>query len=699
MNKVIYLLVLIFGLHFTPLSSQTSSTNLDSLILVRQNDDSEENRINALIEIGRIQRTQSNADTAITIFRQSIEEIGVNDFAMLRAKAYISMASAFIVKTSFDSSEHYFGKAEMLLPEFDDYLVESSFYGDRAVLFFYQGDFVQASDDFAYCLGLAKAEKNTTNIIRYSNNTALVKTRLGQTEEAINIYFDALTVAQEVRDTLQEGKLLNNIGLLFEGMTEYEEALKYYEDALTVKHTKGSQVDIANGTYNVGNVKLLLLKELGDSSLLQSAQTNFESLLDLSTEIDYGTGVLFAYEGVGKVNRVLGDIVNAKTAFETMASKARMAKDVKSEGIALLNIGSIEIDSGNAGEGIKKLLDVEEVITSKGDPVHKIELYNYLADYHEGVGDYKSSYAALKSKIEIEKQLSTTILKDKLSRYKVKFETERTENQLNETRAVLLQSQLEVKQKNEMFYGASALAIIFGLLGYLFYNNQRIKNTKIQKEKELQLAVSKIESQNQLNEQRLRISRDLHDNIGAQLTFVISSLDNLKYGFDLKDKVNEKIEGISGFTQSTIGELRDTIWAMNKDDISMDDLKSRIHNFIDKAELADDQIKFDCIIDSHLSGVTLTSVIGMNIYRIIQESVNNAIKYARPNHILVTLDRAANRLNVKIADDGIGFNLDQVERGSGLTNMEKRARDISAKLELESEEGQGSTVRLAVPLA
>ena len=91
-----------------------------------------------------------------------------------------------------------------------------------------------------------------------------------------------------------------------------------------------------------------------------------------------------------------------------------------------------------------------------------------------------------------------------------------------------------------------------------------------------------IELQNKLHEQRLAISRDLHDNIGAQLTFIISSVDSLKYAFaDGNPKLEDKLNNISSFTKETIYELRDTIWAMNKEEITIEDLKTRISNFIE----------------------------------------------------------------------------------------------------------------------
>lgn len=184
--------------------------------------------------------------------------------------------------------------------------------------------------------------------------------------------------------------------------------------------------------------------------------------------------------------------------------------------------------------------------------------------------------------------------------------------------------------------GLGVLAVILSLLGYLFYSQQRIKNRQLQKENELKDALIKIETQNRLQEQRLRISRDLHDNIGAQLTFIISSLDNLKYGFQLPEKLSNKLKSISEFTSTTIYELRDTIWAMNKNEISLEDLQSRISNFIDKANFATDRIKFDFKSNaSDDKNFTLTSVQGMNVYRIVQEAINNALKYANAKNITV----------------------------------------------------------------
>ena len=265
-------------------------------------------------------------------------------------------------------------------------------------------------------------------------------------------------------------------------------------------------------------------------------------------------------------------------------------------------------------------------------------------------------------------------------------------------RAELAEKNVVIQQRNYQLFGLLGLAVILGFVGYLLYNQQKLKNKQLKKESELKEALIQIETQSKLQEQRLRISRDLHDNIGAQLTFIISSLDNLKYGFNISNQgLEEKLSGISSFTRETIYELRDTIWAMNKSEITFEDLQTRISNFIEKADITSKDIKFDFKIDKNVDiKTTFTSVTGMNIYRIIQEAVNNAIKYAQAENISVKIKNINNAIEININDDGKGFDIESVELGNGINNMKKRAEEIKANLFIDSLINKGTQIKLTI---
>ncbi len=240
--------------------------------------------------------------------------------------------------------------------------------------------------------------------------------------------------------------------------------------------------------------------------------------------------------------------------------------------------------------------------------------------------------------------------------------------------------------------------LILGIISFGFYKKNQLKRKQLQKEIDLKDALSKIKTQNRLQEQRLRISRDLHDNIGSQLTFIISSIDNLKYVTKDADNVlKAKLSSISSFTSDTIFELRDTIWAMNKNTISSDDLHTRILSYIEKAKQASPNTTFK-VDHSVEKMIHFTSIIGVNLFRVMQEAINNAIKYAGASKIFVFASVEKEQLKIEIKDNGKGFDINNITLGNGLSNIEKRMSEIGGKVFIDSKINKGSTITVIIDI-
>ena len=238
--------------------------------------------------------------------------------------------------------------------------------------------------------------------------------------------------------------------------------------------------------------------------------------------------------------------------------------------------------------------------------------------------------------------------------------------------------------------------VIVPIIILAIYSFIVIKSSQQHKEAEFKYVLSQVENQNKLLQQRLSISRDLHDNIGSQLTFIISSVDNVKYAFDIEDNhLENRLNKISEFAKGTIVELRDTVWALNSNKMVFEDLEARINNFIEKAKVSNEHVLFTFIIDEKLKLKELNAIEGMNVYRTIQEAIHNAFKHANASNITIEATESNGLKKIKITDDGIGFDMDQVEKGSGLNNMKKRIEQIGGKLELSSNK-QGTTVEFVV---
>lgn len=273
------------------------------------------------------------------------------------------------------------------------------------------------------------------------------------------------------------------------------------------------------------------------------------------------------------------------------------------------------------------------------------------------------------------------------------YEVETKERELAESRAALAENELIVKNRNnQLLLLLLALLIILSSSFFIYYR-QKNKNLQLEQEAKLQAIYAEQETQKMLAEQRNLISSDLHDNIGAQLTFIVSSLNQLKFLNLEKEQLSEKIDRISGFTVETVNELRDTIWAMNKDAISVEDLQVRLAGLIQKAQASCPQIQFELKIDT---GVTLqfqlNSLEGVNLYRIAQEALNNAIRHAGASRIAIFITKGnEGSIGLSVRDNGNGFDEKNLP-GNGMNTMRTRAERIGKELKIESELGKGTYI-------
>jgi signal transduction histidine kinase len=134
---------------------------------------------------------------------------------------------------------------------------------------------------------------------------------------------------------------------------------------------------------------------------------------------------------------------------------------------------------------------------------------------------------------------------------------------------------------------------------------------------------------------------------------------------------------------------------MNKNELTMEDFQGRILGYMEKAKIAVPDIKFECRIDVS-EKIKISSLVGINLYRIIQEAVNNAIKYANPETISISVTESKRKIKTKIHDDGSGFDPEEVTLGNGLEIMQKRTNEISGRFEIHSNQGQGTTICVTV---
>ena len=160
------------------------------------------------------------------------------------------------------------------------------------------------------------------------------------------------------------------------------------------------------------------------------------------------------------------------------------------------------------------------------------------------------------------------------------------------------------------------------------------------------------------------------------------------------DFFTDRLTSINFFTRNTINQLRDTVWAMNKDAIKFEDLIDRISNHISQAgQLVGTRITFKNEIDE---AIEFSALVGINVFRIMQEAINNAIKYADAELVIVEIKLIDGGYELSITDDGNGFDIDKTDQGNGIRNMMQRSAEIDGKLIIDSKVNHGTTITLFI---
>ncbi|HEY8388517.1 MAG TPA: ATP-binding protein [Parasegetibacter sp.] len=201
-----------------------------------------------------------------------------------------------------------------------------------------------------------------------------------------------------------------------------------------------------------------------------------------------------------------------------------------------------------------------------------------------------------------------------------------------------------------------------------------------------------FQSQLEIQEQIFtHLSREIHDNIGQSLSLARLNLNTLN-SVDNQEKLSYTDELLG----NVITELRNFSHILNADHVLSNGLSEAIRNLLEQLEKTG-RYRVRISEDEFLPDLSReTSII---LFRMVQEVVNNIIKHAGATEIDVLISKTDQRYFVRIADNGKGFDVENISSGSGLglSNMKKRAELIHAQILIESRENQGSFITIYLP--
>jgi len=520
--------------------------------------------------------------------------------------------------------------------------------------------------------------KDSLGMANTINNIAVIYDEQGRYSDAVQSYLKAYDLYKRHGSEIKLALVNVNLGVVFKGMGEYQNSISNYKEALKKFVSLKRDYETAVCQVNMGSVFIAMQRY--DSALYYSLQAE-----KLFNQLGYVRFEAVATGNAGIAHGKLGHTAEAITFLQRAIENHQTNNNLKELAYCYLKLAEVYDASQQTIVAITASQQALQTAQAAEALQQQADASLLLADLYRKTGNFKDAFTHQSNHLRLRDSLFQTEKVKQVRELQIQYETEKKERELAESQASLAQGELEIRKRdNQLVLILTGVAAIL-LVGFVLYRNARARQQQLTLKAEL----AEARTQNALQEERLRISQELHDNIGSQLTFVKTSLASLS------DNVPEEpLRDVQRMTTDTIRELRKTVWLINRDSATLEEFVIKLRDYIPTSNKP--EIKISILASQQ---VVISSHKANHLFRFVQEALNNAIKHAQALHIEIAVQvNNQNKLAISIKDDGRGFDPRLDTSGFGLRSMEKRITSLGGVFSLHSQPGQTTVVASCIPL-
>ncbi|MBW4359167.1 tetratricopeptide repeat-containing sensor histidine kinase [Flavobacterium taihuense] len=666
---LILFLVVVFGCTKNKIASKNNNTSEDSLssyltlanddhlpitykkkynqkafaIIMNQKDDSI-NKVN-LFKVANRYYNMNDWNGYLETSRLILERSKKSRDTVNMAKAYTYLGDYYSAQSISDSAYLYYFKAEKLYLNLNSNYNLAKTIFSKANLQFNERDYFNSEIAVFKALKTLKGENSNDLLYESYNLLGILYNEREEFDRALEYHNKALAIIdnQSLPSVLQsKASSLNNMGYVYLNLKNYKQAKSNFEEGLKQEHLfedKPKLYAMLLDNLAYAKFKLKEWDELPDQ---------FYRALKIRDSLHLTAGVIInkthLSEYFASKNDTLKAVQYAKQALRLSRSTNRLRSILES----LKQMGAV--DPKNASKYSKEYILINDLL-----------------------------------------QKAERKMGEKFSR--IEYETD------------------EIKVENTNLEGQNKkLLLIFGsfiILAILLYTIklQKVRQRELIFKQQQQQANAEIynlliNQQNTIEinsiKERKRVARELHDGVLGRMFGVRINLDSLN-----------KIKDDSGIERrlNYLSELKNIEQDIREISHNLNREKSElINNFVAiVTNLFEEQkktytTKFLAHIDPTIKWDIIDNTVKINLYRILQESLQNCNKYAKATKIKVEFKRQNDNLALKISDDGIGFNINRAKKGIGLQNIKTRTIECEGTLEIKSKKEEGTSITIVIPI-
>lgn len=519
------------------------------------------------------------------------------------------------------------------------------------------------------------------------NNLGMFHWGNSQFDKALSFFYQALEMNKTYFPEKENSRATyeNNIGLIYQELKQFDKAIDFHKQSLATRKKLGLISDQAVSLANLGVC-------YQNQNLFEKAKHYFLKAIQLSKQAEN----LRLYHSLhGNLATIYAETDQYELAIDhykiALNRPESIGENPKSDLNAYIHLASTYNKMKNPRQALtyaQKGMDLLE---------NNPQLYNFSGDLHYALAESyyqlgqiekgQQSMSAYKSVLD---SIFSQQTAESIAESEAKYQTAEKEILLLEKEQIIQQNNLE---RQRFFIWLFALAgLVIGVSAVLVLLYKQKKAADRQASLEMQLAEQQKVAQ--IQDERIRISRELHDNIGSYLTLLSATVEQN----DPKVKTWEesKISTFKEILSISMRELRKTVWLLNKTSITVEEIVIRLRDFLKPLNQNNRNVRINLVGEGteKLSEIQTT-----HLFRIIQEAVSNAVKHANCTEIVIDINvQSENRICVNIHDNGKGFDPLPTTEGNGLNNLKLRVEELQGTLSISSDLNLGTHINVCFPL-
>ncbi len=638
---------------------------IDKAINIAQDKELIRQEIYAFRVKGIIYTIVGKLDSSIIIYKKALETAEINELTDLYSRIYINIGVAYAKKGDFpDAKTYYFKALNDSILEVDN-KTKANVYGNLGLMYNAKGEYYNAMDVQIKALEYWESINDTSKIAAVILNIANVYFYQKDYANAIDFYKRALKLNIQVSNLYREGQCYHNLGTIYQKLDSLELANKYLNLALNSKATRTSKG------------KAMVYNMLGLVALKENNYTKSKDYFDKTYKI---------YKSINSKYIMIPVLNNYAVLYNQMGQSAVSLK-----------------------YSFKALVLAKE----SGYKKYEKDVYLNISESYEQIGKYSKSLKYYKEYNSLNDSLFNKGKYSQIQELQVKYETAKKESKLLEQTALIENSKLEsiakdallAKEKSQKYI----ITLIFGLFVLVFaviiYNlRQKRKSTLLLIEKNEEIGnrkISELIKQHQLNsikdkldvqrDERHRIAQELHDGIGGSLAAI-----KLYIGSLLKEIKVEGLDLIHDNIDRVYKEVRTISHNLTPAEFELTSITDIVQDYVNQIS-QHSKTEFILIANSTYDWNKIDEKLQVNIYRIVQELINNIIKHAQATKVEIKLNINESEIKIEVVDNGKGFDVKSSANGIGVRNMKTRISNFGGNIEFNSTIGKGTSVVLKMP--